>query len=444
VTSSPASVSVAADVANDEAGNTNTASNVFALDADSSDPSLLSINRLDANPTNASSVRFAVTFSEAVDSLDSGDLAIVQSGLSGVSLLSISGSGSVFTVTLSTGTGSGSLELRLSTAQNIEDLAGNPLAPVTVVSQAYNIDRIPVTLSAATLQMNLIAPTAMLNIQFSEAVYDPAGNTNTDDVTNPNNYLLLQTGVDGVYNTTTCAAGVSAQDVRVPVNSVVYNSATTTATLNINNGVALATGSYRLIICGTTSINDLAGNSLNGGSDAQIDIIVWNQQTYPNPLPQTGISPVNGSATSIVANQATGRFLNIPALGLRTEMVHVPFKNNNWDITWLGDKVGVLFGQADLSDIGNTVVTGHNWDYGNIPGPFLKLEELKIGDLITIETGEGNFTFSVTENLVVDQYDFDAVFINVDQPTITLMTCDGYEAATRIFTQRRVVRAVLK
>jgi len=122
----------------------------------------------------------------------------------------------------------------------------------------------------------------------------------------------------------------------------------------------------------------------------------------------------------------------------------VPFKDNNWDITWLGDKVGVLFGQADLSNIGNTVVTGHNWDYGNIPGPFLRLEELMIGDLITIETEEGVYTFSVTENLVVDQYDFDAVFVSVEEPTITLMTCDGYDAATRTFTQRRVVRAVLK
>ena len=444
VTSSPASVSVAADVASDDAGNTNTASNVLALDADSSDPSLLSINRLDANPTRASSVRFAVTFSESVDSLDNGDLAIVQSGLSGVSILSVSGSGSVFTVTVSTGTGSGSLELRLSTAQNIEDLSGNSLGPVTVASQAYNIDRIPVTLSAATLQMNLIAPTAVINVQFSEAVFDPAGNTNTDDVTNPNNYLLLQTGTDGVYNTATCAGGVSAQDVRIPVNSVVYNNATFTAALNVNNGVALATGSYRLIICGTTSINDLAGNPLNGGSDAQIDMIVWNQQTYPNPLPQTGISSAFGDAKGLAATQATGRFLNIPSLGVHTEMVLVPFKDNNWDITWLGDKVGVLFGQADLSNIGNTVVTGHNWDYGNIPGPFLRLEELMIGDLITIETEEGVYTFSVTENLVVDQYDFDAVFVSVEEPTITLMTCDGYDAATRTFTQRRVVRAVLK
>lgn len=443
-TSSSASVSVAAGVASDDAGNTNTASNILALSTDSSAPSLLSINRLDANPTKASSVRFAVTFSEPVDSLDLGDLAIVQSGLSGVSIISISGSGSIFTVTVSTGTGSGTLELRLSTAHNIEDLSGNPLSTVTVASQVYTIDRIPVTLTAATLQMNLIAPTAVLTVQFSEPVNDPVGNSDTDDVTNPNNYLLLQTGTDGVYNTTTCLAGVSAQDVRVPVNSVTYNNSTYSAALSVNNGVLLSPGSYRLIICGTTSITDQTYNPLNGGSDSQIDIIVWDRQTYPQPLPQTGFEPIHAASISNqIAHTPTGRILSIPSIGLRTEMVHVPFKNNNWDITWLGDKVGVLFGQADLSTVGNTVITGHNWDYGNIPGPFLKLEDLKPGDLISIESEEGNFSFTVTENLVVDQYDFDSVFVSVDMPTITLMTCDGYDPYTKIFTQRRVIRAVL-
>lgn len=448
VNSSAATVtlSVPADVATDAAGNMNTASATFSLNVDTVSPSLLSILRLDANPTKVASVRFSVTFSEPIDSLDTGDLALAQTGISGAAITAVSGSGSIYTVTVSTGTGTGTIELRLSTVNNIQDLTGNLLSTVTVASQVYNIDRIPVTLSASTLQLNLIQAAAFLNVQFSEDVYNPVGNTETDDVTNPNNFLLLKTGPDGVYNTTNCAAGVSAQDVRITVNSVNYNSATFTATLNVNNGLPLNPGNYRLIICGTTSVTDLAGNSLNGGNDVTLDLVVWDRNgQQPMPIPVTGFAPASGAPTGFsAAYRPTGATITIGSIGLNAEMVSVPFKKNDWDIAWLGDKVGVLVGLNNLSKAGNTVITGHNWDYDDTPGPFLKLTDIALGEKISIATADGTFVFTVIENEVVDQYDLDAAFATSDQPTITLITCDGYDAYSKTFTQRRIVRAVIE
>ena len=67
-------------------------------------------------------------------------------------------------------------------------------------------------------------------------------------------------------------------DVAANFSSVVYNRVMThghlsfTATLKLNP--ALQSGNYRLFVCGTTSIENLAGIKLNNGSDAVISFTV--------------------------------------------------------------------------------------------------------------------------------------------------------------------------
>ena len=53
-------------------------------------------------------------------------------------------------------------------------------------------------------------------------------------------------------------------------NMHIYNPGLFTSTLGINGGTALPDGNYRLFVCGTTSIVDLAGNPLNGGASDYI------------------------------------------------------------------------------------------------------------------------------------------------------------------------------
>ena len=81
--------------------------------------SVLSITRVNTNPTTAESVDFLVTFSEPVIGVDISDffsLAITGS-ISGAAVIGVSGSGSVYTVTVNTGSGSGTIRLEVPSLQ---------------------------------------------------------------------------------------------------------------------------------------------------------------------------------------------------------------------------------------------------------------------------------------------------------------------------------------
>ena len=106
-----------------------------------------------------------------------------------------------------------------------------------------------------------------LTVDFNESVQDPAGDTDPDDVTNPANYLLFDDNGDG-FDTVSCAGGVAAGDNPVAVSVLSYVSGNPSQThLQVNGGFSLPAASYRLLVCGTTSIVDWAGNALDGNGD---------------------------------------------------------------------------------------------------------------------------------------------------------------------------------
>ncbi len=103
-----------------------------------------------------------------------------------------------------------------------------------------------------------------LLVSYSELVDELGGEVAPGSVTNPANYLLFSDGGDG-FDTVDCATGVDAGDTAVPVDWVSYVSGSELlATLDINGGAALPSASYRLLVCGTPSIQDWAGNALDG------------------------------------------------------------------------------------------------------------------------------------------------------------------------------------
>src|SRR5205814_4154390 len=73
---------------------------LFRSTIDKTAPTVSSINRADATPTNASSVHYTVTFSESVSGVDGSDFALTNSGVSGDSISGVSRSGSRYTVTV--------------------------------------------------------------------------------------------------------------------------------------------------------------------------------------------------------------------------------------------------------------------------------------------------------------------------------------------------------
>lgn len=110
-------------------------------------PTVSSINRAGPSPTGAASVSWTVTFNENVIGVDAGDFTLVQTGVSGASITSVTGSGSVYTVTAGTGTGDGTLGLNLVDNDSITDLAGNALGGAgagngNFTGQVYTLTRV--------------------------------------------------------------------------------------------------------------------------------------------------------------------------------------------------------------------------------------------------------------------------------------------------------------
>ena len=122
-------------------GDTNGYRDIFVHEYDNTAPTVASITRADPNPTNAASVSFTVTFSEAVSGVAASDFSLTASGgLSGASVTGVSGSGSVYTVTVATGTGNGTLRLDVPSTATIADLAGNGLSGLPFTSgEVYDI-----------------------------------------------------------------------------------------------------------------------------------------------------------------------------------------------------------------------------------------------------------------------------------------------------------------
>ena len=321
-------------------------------------------------------------------------------------------------------------------------------------------DTIPPTVVANSLVASYsITGPSNFTVMFSEDVNDPSGNTVTDDVTNPTNYLLINKGINGTADTASCKGGLVADDTQVAINSITYNSATFTSTVNINGGAALPAGSYHLFVCGTTSIVDLVLNPLNGGTDYTFDFVVNaaptpvpttnNSNNATSSLPDTGFTP--NRITSLAPQPANHAYSNlgdiwleIPALKVKTNIVGVPKANNTWDVSWLGKDTGWLNGTAFPSWDGNSVLTAHVTDSNGMPGPFANIKNLKYGNQVIVHLYGQKYIFEVRNTRRVRPNATQFAFQHLeDHSYLTLITCQGYNPISDSYLFRRIIRAVL-
>lgn len=283
-----------------------------------------------------------------------------------------------------------------------------------------------------------------LTIEFNMALKSDMG---AQAGNSPANYLLFSDGGNG-FQTVDCTGGIAAGDTPFQVNGAIYSDSSGigpyVVTLNVNNGQPLPPGTYRLLICGTTSIENLAGVELNYGADSALNFTI---NTNTSMLPATGFAPGSVHTLPIQpvesAYSGTGMFLEIPSLHQEMSIVGVPQTQDGWDITWLGSNAGWLQGSAFPTWDGNTVLTGHVWDAFNNPGPFVNLRNLRYGDTIYIHAWGMTYVYQVRENLSLTAFDVDTVFLHEEQDWITLVTCESYDAESGSYLSRRLVRAVL-
>ncbi len=202
-------------------------------------PEVNSITLADADPTNAASVDFTVTFSESVGGVNSGDFALTTTGgIAGASVTGVSGSGTTRIVTVATGTGDGTIRLDVSDDDSITATSdADPLGGAGVGNgdftggQSYVVDKTAPGISIG-------APSAATTS------------------TGPVDFVVTYTGADAVtlapgdvsLNTTGTASGtVSVSGSGTATRTVTISSTTGEGTI----GISLASG----------TASDAAGNS---------------------------------------------------------------------------------------------------------------------------------------------------------------------------------------
>jgi hypothetical protein len=185
--------------------------------------------------TNATTVTFTATFSEAVTGVDLDDFGTF--GPVGVGGGFVTGSGAVYTVTLQGLTGSGQKGLALQPNATFADSAGNAaVVPNVINGEAYTIDQTRPTVVVTMSDTNLNAgETSLVTFTFSEAV---TGFANDD---------------------------ISVQNGTLSAVSTANGGVTWTGTFTPNTNVLDATN---LITVTNSGVTDLAGNTGTGTTNS--------------------------------------------------------------------------------------------------------------------------------------------------------------------------------
>ncbi len=307
----------------------------------------------------------------------------------------------------------------------------------------YNANTVPASGASLTT-----GPT-QITVAFSEDVKNDGTAGAANNITN---FLLVEDGADNIFDTLSCVGTLVADDTQIAINTATYTNngggGPFVATLSINGGTPLPNGTYRLYICGTTSIEDLAGNELNNGaSDAILNFTVVPASVVTLPL--TGFTPLQitelpQQPLELSYKDLGSLWIEIPSLKIKEGIVGVPKFNNSWDTTWLGKQVGWLNSTAYPTWEGNSVLTGHVTNANGLPGPFAKIKDLKYGDQIIIHLYDEQYIFEVrTTRLVRADTTTFALQHLEDNSFLTLITCQSYDPQSDSYRFRRIVRAVL-
>ncbi len=157
----------------------------------------------------------------------------------------------------------------------------------------------------------------------------------------------------------------------------------------------------------------------------------WDPPTVVSPTPSATATP---DVTVPEVPLGSGfAIMRIPALGRDYHKVVV----EGVAVADLKKGPGHYPGTAMPGQIGNFVVSGHRTTYG---APFNRLDELKPGDAIVVETKDTWYTYRVTELSVVQPDAIEVTYPVPDKPgakadkaVLTLTTCNPkYSAKTRL------------
>jgi hypothetical protein len=244
-----------------------------AFTVDRTAPTVTSINRAAATPTNAGSVSWTVGFSEPVTGVDTADFALATSGVTSASISTVTGSNATYTVTVNTGSGSGTIGLNLVDDDSIIDALTNKLAGTGVgngnfTGEVYTIDKVlpTVTINQAAGQADPTnASPVNFTAVFSEAVTGFDGSDVTIAGTATGTRAATVTGGPTTYNVAIGITGTPGS------GTVIASIAASRAQDGATNGNAASTSgdntvTYDITAPATPSVPDLTAPSDSGSS----------------------------------------------------------------------------------------------------------------------------------------------------------------------------------
>ena len=276
---------------------TSTASGPVDVLVDSTAPTVSSITRNSSNPSNAASVSWTVTFSEAVTGVDTADFALAASGPTGTSISTVTGSGTTYTVTASAGTGDGTLGLNLVDDDSITDAVTNKLGGTgtgngNLTGQTYTFDKTAPAVSS--INRTSASPTNATSVGWTVTFSETVTGVGTTD------FAIAATGPTGTSISTVTGSG-------------------TTYTVTASSGTGSGTLGLNLVDDDTITdavTNKLGGTGIgNGGFTGQTYTIDKTAPAAPTAISATsgvvwgttscgvtsGTRYVNGTATSASA-----------------------------------------------------------------------------------------------------------------------------------------------
>jgi PKD repeat protein len=235
-------------------------------------PTVSSVTRDDANPTNASSVDYAVTFSESVTGVGTADFDLTTTGgISGASVDSVSGSGAAYTVTVDTGSGSGTIRLDVDDDDSIIDSGSNPLGGTGTGNGDYT--------SGEVYTLDRTVPTV------SSVTRDDTNPTNASSVDYAVTFSESVTGVGTADFDLTTTGSISGASV----DSVSGSGAAYTVTVDTGSG----SGTIRLDVDDDDSILDSVTNPLGGAGTGNGDYTSGEVYTLDRTAPTADVTDVS-------------------------------------------------------------------------------------------------------------------------------------------------------
>ncbi|MDQ0323324.1 hypothetical protein QO002_005530 [Pararhizobium capsulatum DSM 1112] len=264
------------------AGTGTTTSNNYAVDQRA--PGISSILRVGGEKTNASSVQFTVTFTEAVSRVDASDFSLATTGTTAGRITGVTRiDGSTYAVTVDNLAGNGTVRLDLkATGTAIADATGNAISAGYGAGQSYQVDHTAPAVTSVAVPRNATYKTGQA-LEFivklnSAAMVDTSGGT-------PKIAVKLDNGLTA-YADYESGSGTSALVFHLPV----------IASQKDLTGIVLGDA----IVLGGGTIRDLFGNNLVpklNGIPSTSGILIGNDAPTLNVTQTLKALPENASTT---------------------------------------------------------------------------------------------------------------------------------------------------